>query len=80
VPVESPALHERLRSLLATYLSDNRQAWELRADGVWKQRVPEGTVVASHERLLRNSWGALRDSTPHEVIDMPDVPMRTAGD
>jgi polyphosphate kinase len=56
-PVESPALHERLRTLLATYLEDNRQAWELAADGTWTQRVPDGAVLASHDRLLRNSWG-----------------------
>jgi polyphosphate kinase len=56
-PVDSPAMHERLRSLLHVYLEDNRQAWDLRADGVWTQRVPEGVVRASHDQLLRNSWG-----------------------
>lgn len=57
VPVEAPALHERLRSLLQLYLDDNRQAWDLRADGVWTQREPDGVVRASHDQLLRNSWG-----------------------
>ena len=61
-PVEDPALHERLRALLATYLEDNRQAWELGPDGVWTQREPEGRTRASHERLLRNSWGGVRKS------------------
>jgi hypothetical protein len=56
-PVEAPAMHERLRSLLQVYLDDNRQAWDLRADGVWTQRVPDGVVRASHDQLLRNSWG-----------------------
>jgi polyphosphate kinase len=60
-PVEHPALHERLRSLLQTYLEDNRQAWELGADGAWVQREPDGIVRASHERLPRNSWGGARD-------------------
>ena len=41
-PVEDPALHARLRSLLDTYLDDNRQAWELAADGMWTQREPDG--------------------------------------
>lgn len=63
-PVDSPALHERLRALLATYLEDNRQAWELGPDGVWTQREPDGALRASHERLLRNSWGGARDSLP----------------
>jgi polyphosphate kinase len=63
-PVESPTLHERLRALFATYLSDNRQAWDLGADGVWVQREPEGPVRASHERLQRNSWGGARETLP----------------
>jgi polyphosphate kinase len=56
-PVDSPAAHERLRSLLATYLEDNRQAWDLDANGHWHQRQPDGVVRASHERLVKNSWG-----------------------
>ena len=58
-PVESPALHERLRSLLSVYLEDNRQAWELGSDGVWSRRVASGPPRASHEVLQRNSWGML---------------------
>lgn len=76
-PVESPVLHERLRSLLTTYLDDNRQAWELSADGVWKQREPNGVVRASHERLLKHSWGVVRDSVPTST---DTAPVRTAGD
>ena len=37
VPVEDQALHPRLRSLLDTWLEDNRQAWELQADGSYVQ-------------------------------------------
>jgi polyphosphate kinase len=59
-PVEAPAMHERLRALLHTYLEDNRQAWELGADGEWVQREPNGVVRASHERLVKNSWGGER--------------------
>ena len=61
-PVEKPALHERIRSLLATYLEDNRQAWDLDADGRWRQREPDDAVRASHERLVKNSWGGGRAS------------------
>jgi hypothetical protein len=46
-----------LRALLELYLGDNRQAWDLGADGRWVQRVPSGIVWASHELLLVNSWG-----------------------
>src|SRR6185369_8719529 len=63
-PVDSPALHQRLRALLATYLADNRQAWRLGADGHWTRSEPEGQVRASHELLQRNSFGGLRDTLP----------------
>jgi polyphosphate kinase len=58
-PVERPVLHERLRALLDLYLSDNRQAWELDQDGVWRQRVPSEIERASHALLLSNSWGIM---------------------
>ncbi|HET7186797.1 MAG TPA: hypothetical protein VFI52_01520, partial [Gemmatimonadaceae bacterium] len=57
VPVEVPRLRDRLRQLLQTYLEDNRQAWELDADGRYTQRVPDGEERASQARLLMDSWG-----------------------
>jgi polyphosphate kinase len=56
-PVEAPQLQERLRSLLETCLEDNRQAWDLHADGEWVQRKPHGEVRSTHVRLLADSWG-----------------------
>jgi polyphosphate kinase len=56
-PVEDATLHDRLRSLLRTCLEDNRQAWELAADGSWTQRTPNGVVHSTQEILLRESWG-----------------------
>lgn len=58
-PVERVSLHERLASLLELYLADNRQAWDLDADGHWRQRVPAGPAHASHQTLVANSWGIL---------------------
>jgi polyphosphate kinase len=78
-PVEHPALHERLRALLHTYLEDNRQAWELGPDGTWVQREPEGIVRASHERLPRNSWGGARDVSLG-VVEHADQASRASGD
>ncbi|MFI5230383.1 MAG: polyphosphate kinase 1 [Gemmatimonadales bacterium] len=69
-PVEDPALHARLRTLLQTYLEDNRQAWVLHSTGVWTQREPDGAIRASHERLLKNSWG---DAAASESLDLPVV-------
>ncbi len=71
VPVEDRTLHPRLRALFETLLSDNRQAWDLDADGVWRQRQPEGPVRASHAILLRDSWGR----PPAEVAEeLPELP------
>jgi polyphosphate kinase len=61
-PVEVPRLRDRLSRLLRTYLEDNRQAWELDAEGRYTQRQPDGEERASHARLLEDSWG-LDDGT-----------------
>ncbi|HUF29644.1 MAG TPA: polyphosphate kinase 1 [Gemmatimonadaceae bacterium] len=58
-PIEDPALHPRLHSLLATYLADNRQSWELRPDGTYVQCTPNGAAPrGSHAALLLDPWGA----------------------
>jgi polyphosphate kinase len=57
-PVEDVSLHERLRSLLDTFLSDNRHAWELKPDGSYVQRDPGNDPVrGAQETFLQNSWG-----------------------
>jgi polyphosphate kinase len=57
-PIDDPALHPRLHSLLETYLADNRHCWELRADGTYEQRRPDGDAErGSHEALMRDPWG-----------------------
>ena len=81
VPVEAPQLQDRLRSLIATCLEDNRQAWELRADGEWVQRKPQGEVRSTHVRLLVDSWGRSADVIRGEGSALGDAPQRqTAGD
>ena len=39
-PVEDPTIMKQLQEILATLLSDNRQAWELQPDGAYLQRKP----------------------------------------
>ncbi len=53
VPVEDVSLHARLYSVLEACLTDNRQAWDLAADGTYIQRTP-GTEPerATQQRLL----------------------------
>ncbi|MCU0625800.1 MAG: polyphosphate kinase 1 [Gemmatimonadaceae bacterium] len=59
VPVDDPALHPRLASLLELCLADNRQAWLLSGDGTWRQELPppDGAVIATHVELLADPWG-----------------------
>ena len=71
VPIEDPALHTSLRTLLATLLADNRQAWDLDADGKYRQRrpAPGEPERGSHRLFLIDPWGeaALAQSTPAPV-------------
>jgi polyphosphate kinase len=60
-PVDEPRLHALLRSLLETYLQDNRQVWELTADGQYRQRVPgDEPARASHALCMSEPWGKSR--------------------
>jgi len=64
-PVDDVTLHPRLHSLLSVCLADNRQAWDLAADGTYAQRVPGGEPVrATHQLLLLDPWGMVK---PPEV-------------
>ena len=57
-PIDDPALHPRLHSLLETYLADNRHSWSLTADGTYEQRTPAGSREHdSQEALMREPWG-----------------------
>ena len=68
VPVDDVLLHEKLHSLLVTSLEDNREAWDLTADGVYTQRSPNGGPVrATQEVFLRDPWGEVPESRPGEV-------------
>jgi len=73
-PVDDVTLHPRLQSLLAVCLSDNRQAWDLAADGTYRQRLPNGEPVrATHQLLLFDSWGMAKPAEPK-----PDVAANVA--
>jgi polyphosphate kinase len=77
-PVEAPQLQERLRSVLETCLEDNRQAWDLHADGEWVQRKPHGEVRSTHVRLLADSWGRPPETVRAEVAAHADPSLRQA--
>jgi polyphosphate kinase len=54
VPIEDPTLQSRLREILEIMLADNRQAWDLAADGSWAQRRPQAGEAerGTHQRLM----------------------------
>ncbi len=58
-PVRSEAHKAQLGALLDLMLSDQRLAWDLGADGVWRLRQPDGlapdapAALGTHEALLR---------------------------
>jgi polyphosphate kinase len=52
VPLESAAHRESVRDVLETMWRDNRQAWDLAADGTWTQRHPDGPEIATHRALM----------------------------
>ncbi len=62
-PIANPLFQQRLQSVLDLCLADNRQAWDLQPDGSYVQRHPgERGERATHRMLLRDSWGASRES------------------
>ncbi|MFB8790470.1 MAG: polyphosphate kinase 1 [Potamolinea sp.] len=53
VPVEDPEIVKDLEEILAVMLADNRQAWDLQADGEYIQRHPaEGVKEQSSQKIL----------------------------
>jgi polyphosphate kinase len=57
-PVEAPPLRRRLWEILQIALDDRRQVWEMRSDGTYEQRTPEGLdaddpmALGAHQRLM----------------------------
>ncbi|MEM9417773.1 MAG: polyphosphate kinase 1 [Planctomycetota bacterium] len=60
-PVYDPALQAKLKTIVDTMLADNRQTWDMHADGTYTQRTPPKTteknaatpaVVGTHQHLM----------------------------
>jgi len=53
VPIDDPAIAKDLQEILGILLADNRQAWDLQADGHYIQRRPAvGIIEQSSQRTL----------------------------
>jgi polyphosphate kinase len=64
-PVEDPELRSELRLILDTQLADRRSAWEMRADGSYEQRRPEGgeNRRSSQSELIRSAEARHKEAT-----------------
>ena len=63
VPIEDVRWHAKLSAVLETYLTDNRNAWELTADGQYVQRTPgDAREQAAHRAFQRDAWAQPRDA------------------
>ena len=70
VPIEDRSFYRRLTTLLETYLSDYRQAWEMRSDGTYVQRTPlSDTDIGSQRRLMRDPWGLDRSESRYHTAE-----------
>jgi polyphosphate kinase len=53
VPIEKPALRERLWEVLQVMQNDRRQAWDMRSDGSYVQRKPDDpSQLGTHQTLM----------------------------
>ena len=61
-PVDDPGHRRTIRGILELMLEDNRQAWELRADGSYVQRRPGPgeEETATHRRLIEETAQAAK--------------------
>ncbi len=59
VPVEEPSLRDELRFFLDSQLEDQRNAWEMRADGSYVQRRPESPDTTGSQALM-SDWAERR--------------------
>lgn len=74
VPIEEPALRERLWEIFEIMLNDRRQAWEMQPDGSYVQFKPKhpGEEIGTHRKLMeltkaRQAWH-LEKIDPDEEI------------
>ncbi len=81
VPIEEPLLHRQIRGVLDVCLRDNRQAWELQADGTYARLFPGGEAERSTQlHLMRDPWGLDGDGSDSEVHIPDSEPSATVPD
>ncbi len=60
-PIEDRGLHKQMHALLETCLADNRQAWDLGPDGVYRRRHPgRSPERATQQLFMKDAWASTR--------------------
>ncbi|WP_254830387.1 polyphosphate kinase 1 [Haloglomus salinum] len=69
-PVEEPAHRRELAAVLDLQLAENRRAWEMAADGTYRQQRPDGATVDTHATLMERATEgtAIGDGTGFETV------------
>jgi polyphosphate kinase len=62
VPIEDPVLVKELQTVLDILLADNRQAWEMEADGTFTQRRPSADEEERGTHSVLKAYTLKRDS------------------
>lgn len=63
VRIDPAPLQQELRELLDTYLTDQRNAWEMQSDGTFVQRKPtDDTTLGSQELLIQHAESRLKEA------------------
>jgi polyphosphate kinase len=56
VIVDTPALQEKLRTILDIHLADQCNAWDMQSDGSYIKRIPtDETALGSQEKLIQEA-------------------------
>ena len=64
-PVDDPALRERLREILDVMLRDDRRAWDLGSDGVWRRvesLVAQPAGIDTFEVMMAGALGLAQET------------------
>jgi len=74
VPIEDPSLRQELQDLLQLLLHDNRQAWDLQADGSYQQRQASATDAERSSQIILMDHSTRRTPLPAHYL-YPQTPV-----
>ncbi len=70
-PVEQRHFRERLWEILQLHLRDHRQAWDMRPDGSYVQRMPPADADPASPEVLGVQQALMDRARQHAALDLP---------